>query len=558
MEGDSTRSRPPGPGTRAGLAIALAFLLAGLLTLPDRGLTWDEPESLLAGVGNLEVLASVAAGSTEFEWPWHELRGHQFVIDTLRVLVARAAGPLVGGPEIAGVPIRGLHLFHLLLAAASLFLVHRLAVDVSGSVGVGVLSALLLATLPKLVAHSQNNPKDLVALFVYALFLWALERAIGRAKGLEGERLRLLPFAGAGAVLGFAFASHVLSALLVPIGGGWLLYRLRSIRPRGDRWQELLRIAAVLGLSSGLATFALWPWLWADPLVRTARAARRVVAFPLEMDVLHLGRLYPAAELPREYFLVHLAASTPLFVLAAAVAGAALAFRRSRRDGRRDLAVLALLWLGLPVVAEAFTSARYDGVRHLLCVLPALAVLAGLGIDALGRRLAGGAASRRLAAAALALVAGSWLWTLVDLARYHPYQDAYLNAATRRALALAGREPQEVFELEYWGAAYKEGAEWLEARAAEGAGETTVLVPFGAWCAVPWAGSEVTVTGDLWLDGRAGSLGVAETRESADYLMILPRPSFFTPAVERVRRAREPVHTVERLGATLLEIYVLE
>src|SRR5690606_34265872 len=115
---------------------------------------------------------------------------------------------------IAGVPIRGFHLFHLLLCAASLFLVYRLAVDVSGSVRVGVLSALLLATLPKLVAHSQNNPKDLVALFVYTLFLWSLERAISRATepaketGGPGERLRLLPFAGAGAVLGLAFTSH--------------------------------------------------------------------------------------------------------------------------------------------------------------------------------------------------------------------------------------------------------------------------------------------------------------------------------------------------------------
>lgn len=553
MEGDSTRSRPTGSGTLTGAAIALAFLLAGLLTLPDRGLTWDEPESLLAGAGNLEIVATLASGGTDFEWPWHELRGHQFVIDTVRVLVARAVGPLVGGPEIAGVPIRGFHLFHLLLATASLFLAHRLAVDLSGSVRVGALSALLLATLPKLLAHSQNNPKDLVALFVYALFLWALERAIRSADG--DERLRLLPFAGAGAVLGFAFASHVLSALLVPIGGGWLLYRLRGGPGRG---REIVRAAAVLGLSSGLATFALWPWLWADPLVRTARAARRVVAFPLEMDVLHLGRLYPAAELPREYFLVHLAASTPLFVLAAAVAGAVLAFRRSRRDGRRDLAVLALFWLGVPVVAEAFTSARYDGVRHLLCVLPALAILAGLGVDGLLRRLGDGPTVRRLAAAGLALVTGSWLWTLVDLARYHPYQDAYLNAATRRALALAGREPQAVFELEYWGAAYKEGAEWLSARAAEREERATVLVPFGAWCAAPYAGPGLTVTGDLWLDGRAGDLGVSEARGSADHLMVLPRPSFFTPAVERVRREREPVYTVERLGATLLEIYVLD
>lgn len=69
MDGDSTRSRPARTGTIAGLAVAALFLLAGLLTLPDRGLTWDEPESLLAGVGNVEILATLASGSADFEWP---------------------------------------------------------------------------------------------------------------------------------------------------------------------------------------------------------------------------------------------------------------------------------------------------------------------------------------------------------------------------------------------------------------------------------------------------------------------------------------------------------
>ena len=126
------------------------------------------------------------------------------------------------------------------------------------------------------------------------------------------------PWAVAGAVLGLAFANHVLSALLVPIGGLWLLWRMRPIR---RRWRPPLGIALYLGCFSGLVTFLCWPWLWADPIVRAARAARRVIDFPLSMDVLHLGRLYPAAELPREYFLVHLLAATPLFVLAAAGLG---------------------------------------------------------------------------------------------------------------------------------------------------------------------------------------------------------------------------------------------
>ena len=180
MQGDTTSGgNVRGQGARwnqVGWAIALVFLLAGLVTLPDRGLTWDEPESVLAGAGNLEIVRTILSGGSpgSIEWPWHELKGHQFVVDTVRVLFARAVGPLVGGPEVAGVPIRGVHLFHLLLTTAALLLVFLLARRLSGSPRIGALAALVLALLPKLVAHSQNNPKDLVALFLYALFLCVL------------------------------------------------------------------------------------------------------------------------------------------------------------------------------------------------------------------------------------------------------------------------------------------------------------------------------------------------------------------------------------------------
>jgi hypothetical protein len=39
--------------------------------------------------------------------------------------------------------------------------------------------------------------------------------------------------------------------------------------------------------------------------------------------------------------------------------------------------------------------------------------------------------------------------------------------------------------------------------------------------------------------------------------MLIPRRSFLGPDVQDVRRRLDPVHTVERLGATLLEIYDL-
>ncbi|HLE83810.1 MAG TPA: glycosyltransferase family 39 protein, partial [Thermoanaerobaculia bacterium] len=161
-----------------GAVIALAFLFVGLSVLDDFGMTWDENESYGAGLQNLEIVRTVAAGGTDFAWPWHELRGYQFLFDT-----ARAGFALL----VAPVPIEAFHLFHLLLSSATLFLTYTIALEVSGRVRTGVLSALVLATTPKFVAHSQNNPKDAVGLLVFALAVWAVARATRAARDGGGR-----------------------------------------------------------------------------------------------------------------------------------------------------------------------------------------------------------------------------------------------------------------------------------------------------------------------------------------------------------------------------------
>ena len=547
-----------------GLAVPLAFFLVGLAVLDDYGMTWDENESYRAGLQNLSNLPALATGGSEIEWPWHELRGYQFLFDTVRAAFALAVAPLwdgtgeavLVGTELAPIPIRAFHLFHLLVSAATVLLTYRVGVELSGRVRVGVLAALVLATLPKFVAHSQNNPKDGIGLFVFTLSLWAVARATRAA----GERA---PFARAGAALGLAFASHVLAALLVPIAGVWVLWR------RPGPLRRRLAALAVLFAAAGAVAFLLWPWLWPDPLIRTARVLRRIATYRVEIDVLYLGRVYPWADPPWHYFLVNLLASTPVAVTLTALLGAWTAFRRgsAENEGRVEvpssppgeeervrvrrgdrLARFALLWLAVPVAIEAFAGARYDGVRHLMVVLPALALLAALGLEQLLElaRRSDPPPPRLLARLALGLAAASWGWLAVDLVRYHPYQDAYLDPAVRAAV---GRAAPELFELEYWGASFKEGAAWLNEHAPPG---SRVLVPIAPHCAAPY------LDPDLVLVAPDPTVAPPEEDFEADYLMAMTRTAMDTPQMREVRAGREPVFTVTRLGSTLLEVYRLD
>lgn len=545
------RTDEPPRGLRAllpGIAVALVFLLVGLAVLDDFGMTWDENESYRAGLQNLENLSLLARGGTGFEWPWHELLGYQFLFDTVRAGFALAAGSLVGGPVLidpglAPVPIPAFHLFHLLLSAATLLLTYLAALELSGRVRVGVLSAAALATMPKLVGHSQNNPKDVIGLFVFSFALWAVARATRAAREGGGRA----PFAWAGAALGLAFASHVLAALLVPIAAAWVLWR----HP-GHVRRRIAALALCLA-TAGAVAFFLWPWLWPDPIVRTARILRRIATYRVELEVLYLGRIYPWADPPWHYFLASLLAATPVALTLTALFGAVEAVRsrvasasREAR-GRVEAARFALLWFAIPVAIEAFAGARYDGVRHLLVVLPALAMLAGLGLDRLlelaGRHPPAPSRTRAAARIALGLAAAAWAWTVVDLVRYHPYQDAYLNLPLRAAL---GPSAPEHFELEYWGATFKEGASWLNEHARPGA---RVLVPVAPQCAAPYLDPELVLVAP----------DPPTERAEADFLMVMTRRAIDTPQIAEVRAlGGPPAFRVERMGATLMEVYRLD
>jgi len=505
----------------AGVLVAVAFLAHGLATLADGGITWDEGESYRAGAQNLRLIAAAFSGRPLPQWPWHELPGYQFAADTLRAGFAAVVNRIVWEPG----HYLGFHLANLLLATLAVALVARLAAREGGAPVLAPLAATLLVVQPKLVAHSQANPKDVVALVTWSAVVLALARAARTG--------RLGDFALLGAAAGAALASHVSALFIAPLALVWTL--AAGSRP----WRRRLAGLLLAGGVAAVVALLLWPWLWPAPSPRVLDVVHRIREFDVPMRVLYLGRVYRPAELPWHYGWLSLAIATPVPLLLAALAGGVAACRRGAAS---RLCRLAALWLGLLLLADLAAPARYDGARHLLPALPALALLAASGVYAVGVALWSlGATARRFAMALGALFAASLVALALELAAIHPYADAYLSAPARRAL---GPEAQHRVELEYWGASYKEGAEWLAAHAQSGA---FVLVPMGPHAAAPFlAGRFELVPHDGWYDA---------TRPQ--YLMLMMREAWFTPRAARIAATERPLFTVRRQGSTLLAIYRL-
>jgi hypothetical protein len=243
----------------------------------------------------------------------------------------------------------------------------------------------------------------------------------------------------------------------------------------------LLSFAARYGAAVALAwvvAFALWPWLQVgNPLAQFKIALVHFATIPTSFEFVHWGEQISTGALPRSYipaqllvrlpeaFLVLLAvACLHAIVAAARLAREAFAKSRTERGAGMRAAILTLareramltgalavvLPLGFLILQRA---TMYDGVRHVLFVIPILAVVAGLGWRTLLPLL-------KRAPVVSALVVGAYVGGMIaTLTTLHPLEYVAMNA-----FAGGTRGAYDKFELDYWSAAATEALRRLEQR----------------------------------------------------------------------------------------------
>jgi hypothetical protein len=227
-----------------------------------------------------------------------------------------------------------------------------------------------------------------------------------------------------------------------------------------------------------MTTVALWPWLQiGNPFRQFKIALTHFATIPMTYEFSHWGERIWTSELPVSYIPGQLLARLPgafLLLLAVAfayaiAAGVVLARqtlasrRRERGDGwrtaartvarRRELLIVCMaviLPIGFLIVQRA---TLYDGIRHVLFVIPMLAILAGFGFWALLPLL-------RRAPVIAAVAVGAYVGGIVGaLAALHPLEYVAMNALTGGTRGAYGK-----FELDYWSVAATEALRRLERR----------------------------------------------------------------------------------------------
>jgi uncharacterized membrane protein len=430
------------------------LLLLGLLLVRDYGISIDERQDRRTGMVSLRYVS-------EKVWPSFVANHADFANnrESLKDYMDRDYGVSFQLPVTWLEQVLDLeswqhaywlrHLCTFLVSLGGVAALYQLARRRFGDWRLGLLGALLLVLSPRLFAEFFYNDKDVVFM---AFFVIATNTSVAFVARPSWRRAAWHALACA-----FAIDARIMGVLL-PIATLALVGLQAAHGAYSQRGPQTARqVGGYLLLLMGLVVL-LWPYLWAAPLTNFGIAFKNMSHFRWGGMVLYRGELVFADQLPWHYAPVWIGITTPLLYLAGFGVGAALILRQLVRRGWRLYATEAewqdLFFLGLvlaPLLAViGLHSVLYDGWRQVYFVYPALLLVALRGLVAVGRWQPW-AAWRRLCYGVLVLVL---LTTAGQMVLLHPLQNVYFNA-------LAGKDIELHYEVDYWQLAYYPGLQWI-------------------------------------------------------------------------------------------------
>jgi hypothetical protein len=261
-----------------------------------------------------------------------------------------------------------------------------------------------------------------------------------------------------GLLAGSSLGIRVLGLLLVIYAFAAIIIYL----PRQNRQRfvlvSMLRLLPAFAFAYVIMILA-WPWAALAPL-NPLRGLFAFSEFHYGVRTAVDGKVYVMAQVPRLYVPIYILIRMPLLALFGAAMAIAVALwprlaAASWRPERKGIALVSLTAI-FPLVCQViWHGPAFAGLRHFLFVVPALAILAGIGLDAAVTALA--TRGRLLAHGGFAIVAACFLVDAVTLVRLHPYEYLFYN---RLVGGLEGASRR--YDLDYWFGSMPEAIRQLE------------------------------------------------------------------------------------------------
>ncbi|MBI2020026.1 glycosyltransferase family 39 protein [Candidatus Daviesbacteria bacterium] len=572
------------------LLLSLAFLMVGILTLSDYGINWDAPIRMLrgqaylylfltgqktygeperisplllkpgeyaarynfldtpGGVGRPVELPNRPLPRLEFENAKDDLGerrsfyqheawngaaaisvydepGHLPLSDILSALTNKIFYQKLG---LFG-DIESFQLFYIFISALGIFLVSLFTYQITNSYFAAFVAGLSLALYPLFITEAHVNMKDPLQATFFTGSIWSFWHWVKSSK----FRWFLVFTAFVAGALGIKWNIIFLPFILIP----WLFFIRKTAEFKA--WFKLGRLG-LLGLLGGLEIFlflvAIWPYAWADPVGKMFSVTKYYLDIGLksgsqdpENSLLFLGfNLYP---------LVLVLFRTPEIVLILAAIGTIAIIRGATREVK--VGYLLLFWLLVVILRQILPGMRlYMGLRQIMEILPAFAMLCGIGTTLLLR-----GRSKKTALVLKLCIMIPFIILLIKVIQIHPNENVYFNSF---AGGLKGAQQKELLDWKItYGNVYKQAALWLNENAETNA--NLALLDGSMFALSPlWLREDISISPDHFSGFE---------RQGEYILSVLNQENPPVFAHRYPIRFLKPIHSITIDGVTLLTIY---
>lgn len=487
--------------------ILFTYLLFSLFTMSYYGMHWDEAPQHDMGRATLDYLTG-RTPQISFQAPAAYNYGVYYHV--LNRLIALILINWLGFEYVDA-----FHFVVPLIALVGFLYFYKLAKLVTNQ-KTALFALILLILNPRLLALSQYDIKDISLLSLGIIALFYLAQTFEKLKKSDSTK--------AGISFGLTLSVQLTAVFPILIfTPAYLITKIKSIPKHIVLW--LIFAAATLATLS-----FTWPTLWNKPILILQNWDFFFKNF-FEADVRYFGQNFNPKSLPWHYPFFYIFATTPILVLTLFLVGFVVQLFNLKKN-LSLLSILSFSWFAIPLLIYQIPNiVRYDGIRHYLDIMPAIALFAGIGINFIVSKV-----STILYKIILSVLAA---YLIFQVAIVFPYGDAYFNEVIQ---TFYPQNIDEHFEIEYWGEAYREASNWLNQNATQNA---IICVPVADHI--------------LQFYPRRPDIYYACAKNS-NYLVFITRWTYLPKDLETYFPISKlsPVYTINRLNSDLLRIYKLD
>jgi hypothetical protein len=343
------------------------------------------------------------------------------------------------------------HLRHLMvftLFCLALLAFYQLLYLRFSSVFLSLLGVGLLICSPRIFAHAFFNVKDGVFLSLYLISLCFL------IKFLSERSVKWILWLSV--MVGLTISTRILGIYLIPLSIFGLL--VTFILHKDFKAKKAILLLLLFLVSVFTFTVAFWPILWEGAVKYFISSFSALSKYNWQGDVLLNGMFVDATDVPWDYTLQWIVATSPIIYIGLCALGISFFAYILIKEivANKNISeffcwdsIILLAFLGPLVAVSVFKSTLYDGWRHMHFIWPPLLYFGVFAISTIYRSFSKYIQNRNYLYLNFASVLILIIPMVVCLVKIHPYQNIYFNAFAKRPWV-------ENYDLDYWGQGYKE------------------------------------------------------------------------------------------------------